>query len=114
MFWNFGYLGESRESPISEFGIPRTAFGGILGNVKFNIPGRDLLTSMATRESFPETLKLHYTLVYHGDHLSWYKYLYFKKTEIWEIQALKCIIDEGLDWWFLGRRSRDDIFTTRF
>ena len=81
MFRNFGYFGESRESPILEFAISRAVFEESLRNVKFNILRRGLLTSMAIRESFPETLKRHYTSVYHEDHLPRSEYLYFKNRE---------------------------------
>ena len=93
--------------------MPRAVFGDSLGDVKFNISGSDLLTCMAINESFTETLKRHYTLVYHEDHLSRNEYLCFKKR-LCGIQARKCLIKVGLDWWFLDRGSRSDIFTTRF
>ena len=112
-FWNFGYLDESRGSPILEFGISRPVFGDSLGDTKFNVLEANLLTSIQINDKLYEALKRHYTLVYHEDHLSWNEYLCFKKR-LCEIQAMKCIIKEGLDWRFLDRTPRNDIFTTRF
>ena len=112
-FWNFGYLGESRESPILEFGIPRTVFGDSLENTNYNVLKMDLLTSMPINEKLPDALKRHYTLVYHEDHLPRSGYLCFKKG-LWGIQAKKCIIKKCLDWRFLDIMRRSDIFTTRF
>ena len=79
-----GFRLSQRKSRKPDLGVwnPRTVFGEILGNVKFNISGRDLLISMAIRESFPETLKRHYTLAYHEDHLSRSEYLYFKTENL--------------------------------
>ena len=74
----------------------------------------DLLTSMGTNSNFSERLKRFYTLVYWEGQESWdLEYLYFEKR-LWGVQARKAIIKEGLDWWFLDRMSRSDIFTTRF
>ena len=92
---------------------PRTVFGDSLGDIKFNVLETNLLTSMQVNGKFSEALKRHYTLVYHDDRLSRNEYLCSKKRR-WEIQASKCIIKEGLDWRFLYRTSRNDIFTTRF
>ena len=112
-FWSFGYLGESRESPILEFEIPRTVFGDSLEIIKYYVLETNLLTSMQINDKFTEALKRHYTSVYHGDHLSRSEYLCFEKR-LWGIQARKCIIKEGLDWRFLDRPSRSDIFKTLF
>ena len=112
-FRNFGYHIESRERPILEFGIPRTVFEYSLGGIKFNVLDTNLLTSMQINDKFSQALKRHYTSVYHGDHLSRSEYLCFEKR-LWGIQARKCIIKEGLDWRFLDRMSRSDIFKTRF
>ena len=76
--------------------------------------GNDLVTYMGANRILSETLKRFYTLVYWEGQESWdFEYLCFKKRP-WGIQARKVIIKEGLDWWFLDRMSRSDIFTTRF
>ena len=113
MVWNCGYLNESRESPISVYGIPRAVFVESLEKPSFNVLGMDLLTSMSISENLSETLKSHYKLIYREDHLMRGGYIYFKKR-LWKIHASKRIIAEGLEWWFLDRTSRKDIFTTRF
>ena len=113
-FSNFGYLNESRESPISECEISRSGFGESIERYSFCVLETDLLTSMGTHYDLSERLKKFYTLVYGEEQDSWdTEYLCFKKR-LWEIQARKVIIKEGLDWWFLDRSSRNDIFTTRF
>ena len=69
---------------------------------------------MGTHGNLSERLKKSYTLVYWEGQDSWdTEYLCFEKR-LWGIQARKVIIKEGLDWWFLDRESRNDIFTTRF
>ena len=78
-FRNFGYLGESRESPILEFGISRTVFGDSLANIKFNALETNLLTSIQINDTFSEALKLQYTLVYREGHLSRNEYLCLKR-----------------------------------
>ena len=78
-FCNFGYLSESRESPILEFGISRTVFGDSLGDIKFNVLETNLLTSMPINGKFSEALKRHCTLVYLEDHLPRVEYLCFKR-----------------------------------
>ena len=113
-FWNFGYIDESRESPISEFGISRNDFGESIEGFSFCVLENDLLTSMGANRILSETLKRFYTLVYSEGQESWgWEYLCFEKL-LWGIQAMTVIIKEGLDWWFLDRMSRNDIFTTRF
>ena len=77
MFRNFGYLIESRESPISVYEIPRTVFGESLGKPSFNVSGVDLLISMSINENLPETLKSHYKMTYREDHLMRAEYLCF-------------------------------------
>ena len=54
------------------------------------------------------------SLVYLEGQSSWGREYLLSKKRLWEIQARKVIIKEGLDWWFLDRSSRGDIFTTRF
>ena len=70
-FRNFGYLGGSRESPISEFGIPRSVFAESIGGLSFGLLKNDLLTDMAINDKLSEKLKRLYTIVYREDHLSW-------------------------------------------
>ena len=68
---------------------------------------------MGTQYNLSERLKRFYTLVYWEGQDSWdTEYLCFEKR-LWEIQERKGIIEEGLDWRFLDRMSRSDIFTTR-
>ena len=86
MFRNFGYLNESRESPISGYGISRGAFGEFIGNTRCEALRANPLTSMEINESFPDASKRHYTLVYREDRLSRAEYLCFK-TRLWKIQA---------------------------
>ena len=52
MLRNFGYLNESRESPISAYGIPRNVFGGSLEKPIFNVLETDLLTYMSINGQF--------------------------------------------------------------
>ena len=93
--------------------IPRTVFEESLEKTSFNVLGMDLLTSTAINGNLAETLKSHYKLIYHEDHLMRGGYLSCKKR-LCGIQARKRIIGGCLEWWFLDRMSRKDIFTTLF
>ena len=114
-FRNFGYSIESRESPIIEFGIPRNDFEESTEGLSLSLYCEMIfLTSMGANRILSETLKRFYTLVYWAGGESWaWGYLCFKKLP-WGVRARKVVIKEGLDWWFLDRMSRSDIFTTRF
>ena len=69
---------------------------------------------MGANHILPGALKRFYTLVYwDGEESCDFEYLCFEKR-LWGIQTMKVIIKEGLDWRFLERMSRSDIFTTRF
>ena len=91
------------------------ASGGLLKvSLFFCVSEGDLLTSMGANRISSETLKRFRTLFYWAGRESWdFDYLCFEKR-LWGIQTRKVIIKEGLDWRFLDRMSRSDIFTTRF
>ena len=113
-FSNFGYLNESRESPIVELEISRSDFEESIEGLSFCVLEDDLITSMSNNCLLTERLTKFYSLVYWEGQSSWdCEYLLFKQR-LWEIQARKMIIKEGLEWWFLDRISKNDIFTTRF
>ena len=111
---NSGYLSESRESQIAELGTPRIDFEESIEGLSFCVLGDDLITSMSKHCLLTDKLTKFYRLVYWEGQSSWdWEYLLLKQR-LWEIQARKMIIKEGLEWWFLDRISRSDIFTTRF
>ena len=113
-FPNFGYLNECRESPIAGLEIPRSDFEVPIEGLSFCVLEDELITAMSKHCLLTGKLNKYYSLVYWEGQSSWGRgYLLFKKR-LWEIQARKMIIEEGLDWWFSDRMSRSDIFTTRF
>ena len=76
--------------------------------------GGDLITPMGKNCLLTDKLTKFYKLAYWEGQSSWdWEYLLLKQR-LWEIQARKMIIKEGLDWRLLDRISRSDIFTTRF
>ena len=114
IFSNFGYLDGSQESPIAEIGISRIDFEEPIEGLSFCVLGDDLITPMSKNCLLTDKLTKFYKLVYWEGQSSWgWGYLLLKQR-MWEIQARKMIIKEGLEWWFLDRMSRSDIFTTRF
>ena len=114
-FPNFGYLNESRESPIAELGISRSGFGDSAEGLSFCVLEDDLITAMS--KNFLSGGKLNKFIVCFigvGGQSSWgQEYLLFKKR-LWGMQARKMIIKEGLDCWPPDRMSRGVIFTARF
>ena len=80
MFWNYGYLGESRETPIAVYEISRNVFEESLGKPIFNVLDTDLLTSMSINKNLSGILKRHYNWLYNKDHLMRNEYLCFKKS----------------------------------
>ena len=112
-FSNFGYLNESQESPIVELEISRTDFEESIEGLSFCVLEDDLITSMSKHCLLTDNLTKFYRLVYWDGQSSWgWEYLLLKQR-LWGIQARKMIIKEGLEWRFLDRMSRNDIFTTR-
>ena len=94
-----------------ELEISRTDFEESIEGLSFCVLEDDLITSMSKHCLLTEKLKSFYRLVYPN---SWdWEYLILKQR-LWEIQARKMIIKEGLEWWAIDRISRNDIFTTRF
>ena len=81
LFLNFGYLIESRGSPISEFGISTKRLWGSIEVFSFLCIGNDLLTSMGANRILSEKLKKRfYTLIYSEGQESWgWEYLCFRK-----------------------------------
>ena len=78
-FWNFCYLSESRDSPISEFGISRNGFEEAIGGLSFGLLENGLLASIGINRKLSETLKQFYTTVYRKGKGRWdFEYLRFK------------------------------------
>ena len=113
-FSNFGYLSESRESPIAELGISRSDFEEPIEGLSFCVLEDDLITPTSKNCLLTDKLTKFYNLVYREGQSSWdWEYLLLKQR-LWGIQARKMITKEGPEWRFLDRISRSDIFTTRF
>ena len=77
VFLEFGHIGESRESPISEYGIPRVCLEESIGNTHYIALDTRLVSYTPINERLYGALKRHYTLAYREDHLPRGGYLFF-------------------------------------
>ena len=119
IFRDFGCLNESQESPIFECEIkkvrpsnvkfPEVTLESLLGLILFCVLKTDLLTAMGTNRHLSERLKSFTQLSIGKGEILGIQNIFVSKKRLWEIQARKVIIEEGLNWRFLDREPRGDI-----
>ena len=79
-FSNFGYLDESRESPIAELGISRTDFEESVEGLSLGVLGDDLITPVSKNCLLTGRLTKFYNSAYWEGRSSWgYEYLLSKQ-----------------------------------